>query len=60
MLLFVCIQNFKFGTALLPKKQHLSVYIETMLDVIRKNDTLLCIFLAISFCENEVYNKLIL
>lgn len=56
----ICVHTelFKFGTALLPKKQHLSVYIEAMLDVIGKNGTLIMPVFSYSFCKNEVYNKL--
>lgn len=49
---------FKFGTALLPKKQHLSIYIEAILDIIGKNGTLIMPVFSYSFCKNEVYNKL--
>lgn len=55
----ICVHTelFKFGTALLPKKQHLSVYIEAMLDVIGKNGTLIMPVFSYSFCKNEVYDK---
>lgn len=42
----------------MPKKQHLSVYMEAMLDVIGKNGTLIMPVFSYSFCKNEVYNKL--
>ncbi|EAH5043945.1 acetyltransferase, partial [Campylobacter coli] len=48
---------FNFGIPLIPKKDHLSIYIEAFLEVIGKNGTLIMPTFTYSFCKNQIYDK---
>lgn len=57
-ILCVHTELFNFGFSLLSKKEYLSIYIESFLEVLGESGTLIMPTFTYSFCKNENYDKL--